>query len=152
MSPTASAQKSERLYEKKLKQIQSIMGNETTFSTDLMRIASKLLGRRFLGIYASDRLPKMSNVKDMAIINLDKSGMPGSHWCGVFYDSGRFYVYDSFGRATKKILPRTFKGRGRVIDSDYDSEQSLDSTNCGQRCISWLCVVKELGIREALKI
>ena len=36
--------------------------------------------------------------------------------------------------------------------SDRDAEQGADQTNCGARCIAWLLVCKNYGIKTAILI
>jgi hypothetical protein len=78
--------------------------------------------------------------------------MPGTHWCAVVKNKNTYYIYDSFARTSRRLLPVFSKGR-LVIDSDTsDQEQFGSSEICGQLCLSFLQVVKEHGIRNAIKI
>jgi hypothetical protein len=52
----------------------------------------------FLGVYPSDKLPKIKTRPCAFILNLDASGKPGSHWCAVYFDeNGGAEYYDPFG-------------------------------------------------------
>lgn len=102
-----------------------------------------------MGVFPSDLIPKMK-VGQYSILNLDKSGEPGSHWIAIFKDKAKVWVYDSFGRRSKKIIPLIFKsGNGKVFNTDLDAEQEIHEENCGARSLGWICVVDSLGIRDA---
>jgi hypothetical protein len=90
-------------------------------------------------------------------INNDISSGPGIHWIAIFIRGKTIYVYDSFGRPTPKllkILTQQAKNRSfKIVDSQYDKEQFGNKSEiCGQLSLSWLTVVRELGIKQALKI
>jgi hypothetical protein len=114
------------------------IGNDTTFTNDLKKKGKKVLGRGFRGVFASDKLPKINN-KQMYIANLDKLNERGSHWIGVYKHNDKLYVYDSFGRSSKKIIPSIFHRKGGgIVDTQYDPEQSVKEDNCGLRSIAAL--------------
>ena len=144
-----------------LKDFEKKLGNNSTFNTDLDKIARKHLGNKFHGVYSSDKIPKLNELKPYAIINLDNSKQPGSHWVGLAFDrkmnGGKdLVVYDSFGRKTKKILPdayKKFNGSGHTIkDTDYDAEQKKSEKNCGQRSLAFLVYYNKHGKDKALII
>ena len=68
------------------------------------------------------------------------------------------YVFDSFARATIKQLMKILSKKAKhkqikIVDSDRsDAEQRDESALCGQLCLAWLCVVKQLGVRSDLRI
>ena len=91
------------------------------------------------------------------IINTAKANSRrGIHWVSVCQTPKTLYVYDSFGRPTKSILKslvkRSHQKKLKIVESDNDKEQRDNSDICGQLCMAFLCVVKQYGIREALKI
>ncbi len=140
--------KIEALYRDVLKRFEKVLGNGSTFSTDLARVGYQTLGRRFKGVYPSDRIPRLNDLEPYAIINLDNSSKEGSHWIALALDADdqRLSVYDSFGRESLKIIPSLYEAYGgRIIDSDNDREQRLKEDNCGQRCLAWLLVFDNLG-------
>jgi hypothetical protein len=130
------------------------IGTEVTDNIELQKYGYALLGARFKGVYPQDMLPV--NKSGMYIMNNQTSKLGGEHWVAVVVTAARVYVWDSFGRKTKnllKILNKNAKAIGKkVIDSDYDREQAFDSSVCGPLSLSWLLVVKKLGIANALKI
>lgn len=132
-----------------------ILGNGSTFASDLKRVGQKMFPNKFSGVFARDRIPKHIIY---AIVNLDKHDEKGSHWVALVDTAklsgskGELLVYDSFGRDTKKILPN-LEGRGDVIiDADDDAEQSINEDNCGARVLSWLYIFDNFGKDIALLI
>ena len=137
----------EKLYNTILKSIvEPIVGNRTTYSSALHKAGRELLGNKFVGVFPSDRIPKLTKTSPYCILNLDSSDGPGSHWIALAYSGDKSMVYDSFGRKHIKIIP-TLKssGNGVVIDTDRDPEQDIAETNCGARSISWLLLYDTYG-------
>lgn len=145
----------DKYYNEILKIMHSRLGNDSTYSDELLRTGLMYLGRKFKGVFPSDKIPRLTSLQPYAIINLDNSKQPGSHWVGVAYDSqsDNVIVYDSFGRHTRKILP-SISGvyGGKVVDTESDQEQRLKEDNCGQRALAWLILFDKLGPDTALKI
>ena len=87
----------------------------------------------------SDEIPStLSQRRPYAIVNLDNSTEPGSHWIAVSHVGPRkLLVYDSFG-ARHTIPSCIMKLYPRSIATDPDAEQGLKETNCGARAMAWL--------------
>ena len=87
------------------------------------------------------------NNKQCCIVNLDVRESSGSHWIAIAQASDKasdnLIVYDSFGRSVVD---------GDVIHTESDPEQALVETNCGQRCLAWLCVFQQFGSKAALMV
>lgn len=144
-----------KMYNNILKKIVTpLVGDKSTFQHDLEKAGRKLLGTEFKGVYPSDKIPVLNDLKKYAIINLDKSTEPGSHWVAIAHQNQKIYVYDSFGRKTVKILPALFQsGNGsKILDTEPDPEQKIDETNCGGRSLSWLIFFEHYGSKNALLI
>lgn len=143
----------ENFYKQVIIQMNKILGNDTTFANDLQNVAIKFLGSKFKGVFPSDKIPRLNDLKKYAILNLDRSNQPGSHWIGVAFHKGNTIIYDSFGRKTSKILPSLIdSGNGRIIMTDNDAEQRIKENNCGQRVLAWLITFDKLGADMALLI
>lgn len=120
------------LYKKLLRRVQKSLGTAATTTAQLEQTGKKLLGSKFAGVYASNKIPKSFT---SVIVNLDKEGEPGSHWLAMARcSSGTVLVYDSFGRPTAKIIKLNFPNKA----TDPDREQMFKETNCGQRSLAWL--------------
>ena len=131
----------ENLYNKILnKLVIPLIGKNVTYSDQLNDIGKKLLNEKFSGVYSSDKIPLLTRTKKYAIINVDKSNQPGSHWVAVCKINGKTYHYDSFARDNKKLMPSLSKsGNGKVVNVDIsDTEQKVIEDNCGARCVAFL--------------
>ena len=145
----------EALFRKFKRKIIAKVGRDETSDTQLRGIGNELLGRRFIGVYPQDKIPLGRT--GLIIANTDTSSGPGVHWVAMVLTPKTIYVFDSFARATKqlmKILSKNAKHKQiKVVDSDRsDAEQRDESALCGQLCLAWLCVVKQVGVRSALRI
>lgn len=132
--------------------IHRLLGTKSTFSDVLDRQGRQLLGTKFKGVYASDRIPLLTDLHPYAILNLDRTGLPGSHWIAVAKkkDSKELLVYDSFGRSSRKIIPKIFSsGNGKIIDTEYDPEQKVNEDDCGARSMTFLVVLNTFGYEKA---
>ena len=111
-------------------------------------------GKRWAGVY--DQATYRPKKGTYAVLNTSYAPQsPGVHWLASYTTpAGITYLYDSYGRKTSRVVPRTWKnilqGGGRLgAMPDFDAEQKGDSAVCGHMCLAWLATVKELGIRRA---
>jgi len=145
--------KAEQLYNQILtKQIYPLIGDKSTYMDDLDRVGRKLLGIKFKGVFPSDKIPKLNDLKPYCILNLDKSTESGSHWIALAKIHGKnsSIVYDSFGRSNKKIIPALKNsGNGTIQDTDRDAEQEIVETDCGARCLAWLVLLDKYDVETA---
>lgn len=91
------------------------------------------------------------------ILNTDISTGKGQHWLGCYQTKTRCYLYDSFSRTPKFLIPLFVKKLEakniKIFVSDTnDAEQYGNTEVCGQLCSAWLCCVRQLGIRKAMSI
>jgi hypothetical protein len=144
----------EMLYNKILRNIvYPLVSNKSTYLTDLDNAGKILLKSKFKGVYPSDKIPKLNKKKPYAIINLDSSGMPGSHWVAIARYKNDVYIYDSFGRDYTEILPSLQKSKnGEVYNTDSDIEQKPSELDCGARCLAWLLLYEYYGVDHAVLI
>lgn len=141
-------------YDLILRCMHNVLGNDATYTDDLDQLGRRMLGTKFRGVFPIDKVPSLTPLSPYAIVNMDHSGLPGSHWIAFAYDwtCNRLVIYDSFGRPLKDIMPRLKKIYGRVVTTDEDPEQRLKEENCGQRCLAWLYLFEKRGVEEALTI
>jgi len=145
--------KAMKIYNSKLKILENLIGNDTTWLHELDKAGKKLFGTKFSGVYPSDKIPKLTKSKCYCILNLDKSGEPGSHWIALAKVKDKIMFYDSFGRKGEKLIPTLkLSGNGKIIDTQLDKEQKVLQTNCGARCLAWLWVFDECGSKVAYLI
>ena len=145
--------KAEQLYNQILtKQIYPLTGDKSTYMNDLDRVGRKLLGIKFKGVFPSDKIPKLNDLKPYCILNLDKSTESGSHWIALAKIHGKesSLCYDSFGRSNKKIIPALKNsGNGTIQDTDRDAEQEIIQQDCGARSLAFLVVLDKYGVDVA---
>ena len=148
-------------YTKILRKLRRKVGvRNSTYSTQLLPLGKKLIGKSFKGVYAYDKLPLKKIASDEEayyIINTDPSHKPGEHWVAVYQLGSKLYIYDSFGRESSKLLPGLLKRlkakKFKYVDSDIlDAEQPPSELSCGLRVLGIMLVIKHLGIEAALKV
>jgi hypothetical protein len=66
---------------------------------------------------------------------------------GLYRYKGKNYVYDSFGRTSKQLNVPI-----HAIDTEYDAEQILTESNCGQRTVAFLACCYSLPLNICLSI
>ena len=147
----------EKLYNHYLtKKVYPLIGNKTTYLTQILGAGRKLFGVKFKGVFPSDKIPKLNDLNQYCILNLDSSEESGSHWIALakcVYPSKDSIIYDSFGRDYKKIIPDLkYTGNGRIRNTDRDSEQKMLETDCGARCLAFLMVFDKHGKDAAMLI
>jgi hypothetical protein len=139
-----------------LNQVVSILGSGETSNTQLDKVCYKLFGNQFAGTFSSDKIPKMNKKSNMCVLNLDDSSQQGSHWVSIIFDNNTVYVYDSFDRNAKNILPSIFNKYKVVRNTDRTSvskaiRQKDYEEDCGQRCVASLIIYKVDGL-ESFKL
>lgn len=91
----------------------------------------------FRDVYMRDSLPKKVKVNESAIVNLDSSSGPGSHWVCYKKHGNKVKYYDSFGNVRPPQELLEYWGNVQVT-YNRDQFQTYDTENCGQLCIQFL--------------
>ena len=149
-----------KIYDENIKKIVRYFGNrKATTNNQLNGLCHQLFGNKYIGSFPQDYTPDKLPKRCYFILNTGLRKSKGEHWVAVYKSNHNYYVYDSFGRKNENIIShfvdRMNKTKHKInfIDSDRDPEQyGNDSEDCGHRCISFLMVVEDYGIRNALKI
>lgn len=138
------------IYEGTLAVIESLIGTDTTFSTELERVGAALVPG-FQGVVAADEQRRLAPGESL-VTNLDKRGEPGSHWVALYgLANGDVAVYDSFGRPTKSLTINDTLKQNHT-DADQDAEQSPLEANCGARSLAWLVMCDRWGADVAMLV
>lgn len=143
-------------YNTSLKKIESMLGNKVTDNFQLDDVGKKLFGNNWAGVHSADSIPVLTSHKNKCVFNLDKKGGRGTHWCSLYFCNGKTYFFDSFGRKLSKH--RCFdnirdRHRQLFIESqDFDAEQEIVETNCGQQSLAWLDCAGKMSIDNLMKI
>jgi len=94
----------------------------------------------FLGVFASDQLPKLPPRPSCLIANTDPASAPGKHWVAFFLEAdGRGEFFDSYGRMPKLPSFNRFLAQNTAdwIHNDTLLQGTLAVT-CGQYCMYYL--------------
>ena len=123
-------------YENNLTLLMDLIGSKSTDNMELSRIGTYLFGKKFVGVYSSDKMPTLKN-NEMCIVNTDDSKSPGMHWIACYKYKNKTFVYDSFDRDVKS-LSEHWKRKHNWVNANRDRDQSYKEENCGARAICWL--------------
>ena len=146
-----------KVYHNKLtREIVSEWGSHALSDLEVTKIGKILLKSKYKGTYPQDKTP-FTNSSKYFIINVDRQNYSGSHWCAIFQDSKKnMYMYDSFARPSRKLLPYLYKNAKekdyKLIDVNGKSDQHKNSNICGPISLSWLSSVNKFGIDAARNI
>lgn len=128
-------------YNRILRQISSKVGNSETTTSKLSEFGSSMFGDRFVGVFASDKVPKLERGQFL-IFNVDDSSKRGTHWLAL---TPRL-VYDSYARRIHRLVPNLHL---KQTPTEKDAEQRKDEDNCGARVLAFLCVYYLYGHNTA---
>jgi hypothetical protein len=125
------------------------LGEKATYDYQLNDIGKTLFKDKFRGVMPMSQTPILED-DQCCIVNTN------AHWVALYFKNGILYIYDSFGRKYKKLFNNILKDkyplRNKIVQTDNDAEQNMKDETCGVFCLSWLCVVYNLGIDKALLI
>ena len=144
-----------KAYHNKLtREIVKEWGKHALNDLEVTKIGKILLNSKYLGTFPQD---KAKFKPGYFIINVDHQGSSGSHWCSLFVDSKKnMYMYDSFARPSRKLLPYLYKNAKEkgfnLTDVNKKSDQHKNSFICGALSLSWLSAVNKFGIDAARNI
>lgn len=98
-----------------------------------------MLSQCFLGVFASNKIPKISKVPAALIVNLDENNLPGSHWIGMFFTkTGKCEFFDSYGRKPDNCILQYITQHVTSYTYNNICVQDLWSISCGQMCLYFL--------------
>jgi hypothetical protein len=106
----------------------------------LEKLANKILGKSFLGVYPSDSIPEVKNVKNSSIIfNLSKHTEPGTHYVAVYFNNSKLYYFDSYGKPlTNKHIKKNLQKFKLPIFYHTRPIQHKKSIFCGLFSLAYL--------------
>lgn len=85
-----------------------------------------------------DNLPAKPLKKECAVVNLDNSDGPGTHWVAYFKINSNVYYFDSFGNLRPPQELIMYLGSKSIIFYNYTKYQHYDTVICGHLCIEFL--------------
>jgi len=147
----------EQLYDHVLKYVEKRLGtNGVTTAGQLDAVCKEAFKSEWAGVFSADRIPTLNATKCKAIYNADRHDEPGSHWMALYYQDGKTYSYDSYGRNLKndKVYKNLKRSKRLKLkqSQEFDAEQTEEESNCGARCISFLALAGTLDIKDLMKI
>lgn len=83
-----------------------------------------------------DRLPKRPRKRECAIVNLDNSAGPGTHWVAYYKKNDYIEYFDSFGNLQPPLEIINYLGFN--IRYNHTAYQNYNSVNCGHLCLKFL--------------
>lgn len=115
--------------------------------TDLFKYAKVLKIPHFRGVFMRNQLPvKGPRRTESAIVNLDDSHGPGTHWVTYRKIGDSVLYFDSFGNLRPPSDLVDYLGDGSVIKYNHDRYQDYDSVECGHLCLKFL--TEQLHIKD----
>jgi hypothetical protein len=155
--PTLTEKNVLKVFNKHKRKLIKSIGTNSTTDGQLNIIGNQLFRNQYIGTYSQDNLPfhKIKN-KSFAIINTDTKNKGGVHWVALYFTPKTVFIWDSYGRDSRVLLPiftKQLSNRNiKFKDSDPDADQSKKSKICGPLCLSWMLTVKEVGVKNAMKV
>ena len=124
-------------------------------NVELSSYAKQLEISCFRGVYMRDELPTKVREKECAVVNLNTSRLPGSHWVCYYKDGRQQRIYfDSFGQITPIEIQKYLKTKSEfatdadVIQRNTNVSQAVNTRVCGHLC---LFVLKSLANGESFQ-
>ena len=116
-----------------------ILPNKPLSNFELEDAVKKLKIPYFRRVFLLDTLPKKPNKKECGIVNVNKSGGPGTHWVALYKNGKNKICFDSYG-----VQPpiEVIQYLGKPIRYNTDHVQPAGQVFCGHLC---LYVLKELS-------
>lgn len=108
-------------------------------------------GTVFKGVFACDRLPKMTSLPALFVINLSPSSQPGSHWISLHIDEkGSAFYFDSFGMPpSNPDILRFIKMHSNKLIFNQKQLQHLSSIKCGRfACVFVISLLRGNGFKQ----
>jgi hypothetical protein len=132
------------------------LGKKALYDNQIDRVASALFGSKWGGCFPIDQVPiKPYKSTHYFVLNTATSNESGEHWIALVIDKSNAYIYDSFGRQSRNLVPLLVNilGKKRISyrDSNHDAEQFGATQICGQLCLAWLMAFEQFG-KDALLI
>ena len=104
-------------------------------------------------VVMSDKLVGVPGNTKNVIINMAKTGSPGTHWVCFHNDKGIVSYFDSFGIIPIIEVDRFAKRHKKIVYYNTEQLQDIRSGFCGENCILFLyCMENDISIENFLKV
>ena len=148
-----SKSKATMIYNKLINALVTHYDNETKTNTDLIRIGEAVFTPLDDNVMRNADYDFNKMDGEYSIINNDNGA--GEHWLAVYQEGRSVYVFDTFGRDIKTLMPE-FHARARTqgyniikANKKYEHEQGVKQNDCGLRSLAWLILAKSKGVKTA---
>ena len=144
------------MYNKLVDALETHYDNETKTNIDLVNIGKEVFEPLGHNVMRNSDYAFEDMHGEYSIVNTDNG--TGIHWTSVYQEHDKVYVFDTFGRDIKKLMPEFAKRsrtNGYIIvnaNSKYDHEQEDVQNDCGLRSMAWLILTHSKGINITKKI
>ena len=146
-------QKAENVFRIYKNELIQKLGRKALNNDTIDKYSKLLFQSKYKGCYAQNN--KFELKQGFYIINTDLESGKGIHWISLILTAKTAYIYDSFARDLKKLLPHLLQhlANYKIVSSDRkDKEQIGNSQICGHNCLAFLLTTQKLGIKSAIKI
>ena len=141
------------MYNKLVDALESHYDNETKTNIDLVNIGKEVFEPLGDNVMRNADYDFEDMHGEYSIVNTDNGS--GIHWTSVYQEHDKVYVFDTFGRDIKKLMPQ-FAKRAKVegyniikSNKKYEYEQEVKQNDCGLRSLAWLILAQSKGIKTA---
>ena len=98
-----------------------------------------ILKQIFIGVFASDKIPKLEKIPSAITVNLDVSENPGTHWMALYFpNEGKCEYFDSFGRKPSGLILKYISNYSKAYTYNNVCVQDLWTISCGKMCLYYL--------------
>lgn len=105
---------------------------------DLIKYAKIMKISNFRGVFMRDSLPLAGpHYNESAIVNLDDTRGPGTHWVAYRKRGSNVIYFDSFGDLQPPIELLLYLGVDQV-KYNHERYQDYNTFNCGHLCLKFL--------------
>ena len=139
-----------KFYEQALMYIFDAIGDRVTNNVQLDKLGSSLFGSDYLGSFSSNEFPKYIREGQCFILNTDSSRSNNIYglWVSFIKINKKIYYYDSYARSPSQ-LSKYWKDKKLINANTTDRDQAYGGnkgeSNCGQRSMAFLILIKKFG-------
>lgn len=132
-------------------------GSDALDTEQCNRIGKKYLKSRWGGCLPWDKVHLAPNKYYVVNTSSERAGGPGIHWMGLVITNKNAYLWDSYDRSVKRLLPqliRSMRKHGfKLKETDHPMDQiGQTSQTCGHQSLAFLLTVRDVGIERAKHI
>lgn len=106
---------------------------------EVAKYAKELNIQNFRGVYMRDQLPARPRYHESAVINLDNSTGPGTHYVAYVKRGRKVWYFDSYGDLPPpRELVHYFGSSANTFVYNTTRVQNMNTRSCGRLCLQFL--------------